>query len=79
MAHNEARRRLKRLVAMSSNDLDQVLAHLKELHDNFDGVHQTEADAIEGMAEGLLLVQGLLREFWEVCWGPPPSDFNSYR
>jgi hypothetical protein len=64
---------------MADNDLERALLNIKELHDNFDGVHPVETQTIEVMAQGLMAVKDLLREFWAICWGQCPESLDGYR
>lgn len=79
MGKSELQRRMKRCVAMADNDVERALFNVKELHDNFDGVHPVETVALETMAQGLVCVQGLLHDFWSLCWGTCPESLDGYR
>lgn len=72
------RQALKRKVAQARNDLNRALAKVVALHEEFEPVHPQHAELLEAIGKGLLFQRELLEQFWVICWGSPPNDWNSY-
>lgn len=73
------RDQMKRTLAQAHNNIERALGNLMDVEQQFSGVHDDYAEALQIMAQHLIQVQQWILGFWVKAWGKLPKDIDSYR
>ena len=70
---------LKKIASQAHNDCERCLHRIKQLHEIFAPVHPDYAEFLLQIAQGVMMIEDMIEDFWRNAWGTVPEDFNSYR